>query len=89
MVKNTPSLSKDYPVEAELLKADCVNSAIVDSNEKKYKDSVDKLYIAYLLDIDKNIDYLYFAASNSVNDNDYQRALDYYLVLKEKNIPVL
>ena len=84
LVKNTPSLSKDYPVEAELLKADCVNSAIVDSNEKKYKDSVDKLYIAYLLDVDKNIDYLYFAASNSVNDNDYQRALDYYLVLKEK-----
>lgn len=84
LVKNTPSLSKDYPVEAELLKADCVNSAIVDSNEKKYKDSVDKLYIAYLLDVDKNIDYLYFAASNSVNDNDYQRALDYYLILKEK-----
>ena len=36
------------------------------------------------MDVDKNIDYLYFAASNSVNDNDYQRALDYYLILKEK-----
>ena len=84
LVKNTSSLSKDYSVEVELLKADCVNAAIVDSNEKNFKDSVDKLYIAYLLDVEKNIDYLYFAASNSVNGNDYKKALEYYLILKEK-----
>ena len=36
-----------------------------------------------MINTDDNIEYLYYAASNSVNGNDYETALEYYLILKE------
>jgi tetratricopeptide (TPR) repeat protein len=65
------------------LKADVVNSAIKDTNEKRYLSSVEKLFLAYMINTDGNIEYLYYAASNAVNGNDYETALEYYLILKE------
>ena len=43
-----------------------------------------KLYLAYT--IDKNAeDYLYYAASSSVNAGDWETALKFYIELKELN----
>ena len=83
-VKSDPNVNKAYDVEANLLKAELVNNAIIDSEEKFFLESVKKLYLAYSIDPVVNIEYLYFAASNSVNGNDYKTSLEYYLVLKEK-----
>ena len=82
-IKNDPKLIKDYQIQAQNLKADVVNSAIKDTNEKKYLSSVEKLFLAYMINTDDNIEYLYYAASNAVNGNDYETALEYYLILKE------
>ena len=38
--------------------------------------------MAYEMDIDKNIDYLYFAAGSAVNGKDYDLSLEYYVKLK-------
>jgi len=83
-VKSDPNVNKAYDVEANLLKVELVNNAIIDSEEKFFLESVKKLYLAYSIDPVANIEYLYFAASNSVNGNDYKTSLEYYLVLKEK-----
>jgi tetratricopeptide (TPR) repeat protein len=82
-IKNDPKLIKDYEIQSQNLKADVVNSAIKDTNEKKYLSSVEKLFLAYMINTEDNIEYLYYAASNSVNGNDYETALEYYLILKE------
>ena len=81
-VKKDPSMESLYDLESEKLKADCVNTAIEDSNKKNFSESVENLYIAYSINPEENIEYLYFAASNSVNAKDYSRALEYYIVLK-------
>ncbi len=49
-------------------------------------EGVDKLLLAYEMDKDNNIDYLYFAASGAVNAENFDLALEYYLQLKEKRI---
>ena len=38
--------------------------------------------MAYEMDMDKNIDYLYFAAGSAVNGKDYDLSLEYYVKLK-------
>jgi len=62
--------------------ADVVNAAIKDTNDKKYKESADKLYLGYQLS-PKDTIYLYYAASGAVNGGDYDNALKYYNELKE------
>lgn len=66
------------------LVADVVNQAVSYNTDKKYKDAGELLYLAYELD-DENLDYLYYAASSAVNSGDFEKALPYYLTLKEKN----
>ena len=58
------------------------NSAITDSNEKRYKESAQKLYQVYGLD-KKDTTMLYYAAGTAVNGQDYDTALEYYKQLKE------
>ncbi len=65
------------------LSSDIVNSAIEDNAEKRYPEAARKLYLAYQIDKEANIDYLYYAASSSVNGSDYEGALVYYNELKE------
>ena len=66
------------------LVADVVNQAVSYNTDENYKDAGELLYLAYELD-DENLDYLYYAASSAVNSGDFEKALPYYLLLKEKN----
>ena len=66
------------------LVADVVNKAVSYNTDENYKDAGELLYLAYELD-DENLDYLYYAASSAVNSGDFEKALPYYLTLKEKN----
>lgn len=66
------------------VKRELTNSAIADSNDKRFKESAIKLYQAYLLDKKDSI-MLYYAAGTAVNAKDYDMALDYYNKLKEIN----
>lgn len=65
------------------LVADVVNQAVSYNTDENYKDAGELLYLAYELD-DENLDYLYYAASSAVNSGDFEKALPYYLTLKEK-----
>ena len=75
----------DYKNLEEILVVALVNSAVADNSSKKWMEGVDKLLLAYEMDKDKNIDYLYFAASGAVNAENFDLALEYYLTLKEKS----
>lgn len=54
-----------------------LNSAIVDNQEKNYKDATAKLYSNYLLNKNDTIN-LYYAASSAVQGQDFNTALEYY-----------
>ena len=75
----------DYKNLEEILVVALVNAAVADNSSKKWMEGVDKLLLAYEMDKDNNIDYLYFAASGAVNAENFDLALEYYLQLKEKN----
>ncbi|TDN87936.1 Tfp pilus assembly protein PilF [Salegentibacter sp. 24] len=59
-----------------------VQSAINDQNTEEYKSAADKLYYSYQLNKEDTL-YLYYAAANSLNAQDYTTALEYYKDLKE------
>jgi len=75
----------DYKNLEEILVVKLVNSAVADNSSKRWMDGVNKLLLAYEMDKEANIDYLYFAASGAVNAENFDLALKYYLSLKEKN----
>ena len=60
-----------------------VNSAVKDNQEGNFLDAADKLVMAYEMDKDQYKDYLYFAAGSAVNGKDYDKALEYYVNLKD------
>jgi len=65
-IKSVKNLADDVSSELQLLLLDIVNSAILDNKQESYAEASKKLYLAYT--IDKNgEDYLYYAASSSVN----------------------
>ncbi|MCH1433329.1 MAG: tetratricopeptide repeat protein [Flavobacteriaceae bacterium] len=72
-----------FDTQLQTLSSDIVNSAIEDNAEKRYPEAARKLYLAYQIDKEANIDYLYYAASSSVNGSDYEGALVFYNELKE------
>ena len=83
-IESVKNLAEDVSNELELLALDIVNSAISDNQQKIYTEASKKLYLAYT--IDKNAeDYLYYAASSSVNAGDWNTALKFYLELKDLN----
>lgn len=59
-----------------------VNSAIGDQKTENYSEASEKLIAAYQLN-EADTSYLYFAASNAVNAQDYDTALKYYLQLQD------
>ena len=71
---NTPSLANEM-----------INEAVELNKNNKYGAASKLLYITYELDPSNNLDYLYYAASSSVNGGDYDTSLSYYLRLKELN----
>ena len=76
---------KDTEYDNNILKltSDIVNSAIEDNSENKYSEGASKLYLAYTIDKEINKDYLFYAASSSVNGSDFEKALEYYNILKD------
>jgi len=59
-----------------------VQSAINDQNTEDFENASDKLYYSYQLNKQDTL-YLYYAAANSLNGQDYTTALEYYKDLKE------
>tara|TARA_B100001057_G_scaffold139191_1_gene138873 strand:+ start:4204 stop:5427 length:1224 start_codon:yes stop_codon:yes gene_type:complete len=84
-LKGIKSIEEDLERTLTLLAADIVNSAIDDNSKGDFKSSADKLYLAYEVDKEQNLDYLYFAASSAVNASEFETALEYYTLLKEIN----
>ncbi|MFI2742879.1 tetratricopeptide repeat protein [Zhouia sp. PK063] len=72
----------DAKVLMDSISANLVNSAIKDNETKDYAKASDKLYLAYTLDT-KNEDYLYYAAGSAVNAQEFDKALEYYIKLKD------
>lgn len=70
---------------ATQLTNDLINSAVDLNGNDKFIEAAQLLHLAYTLDKDNNVDYLYYAASSAVNGGDYENALTYYILLKELN----
>jgi len=70
--------------ELQSLSSEVVSSAISDNEAGDFEIASSKLYLAYLINPETNMDYLYFAASTSVSAQNYEDALKYYTILKEK-----
>ena len=66
------------------LRNQLVQSAIDDQNTENYTSAADKLVASYELNKQDTI-YLYYAAANSLNAQDYNAALKYYEQLKDLN----
>ncbi len=74
--------SSDAKSRLSAMTADLVNAAVDDNNNKKYDEAAEKLYLSYTLS-PKDTNYLYFAASSAVTGGNYEKALEYYITLKE------
>ena len=84
-LKGIKSIEEDLESTLALLAVDLVNSAIEDNSKGDFKSSAEKLYLAYEVDKEQNVDYLYFAASSAVNAEQFEKSLEYYTLLKDIN----
>ena len=84
-LKGSKSIEEDLEQTLALLAVDIVNSAIDDNNKGNFKSSAEKLYLAYEVDKEQNVDYLYYAASSAVNAEEFEKSLSYYNLLKDMN----
>ncbi|WP_343764384.1 tetratricopeptide repeat protein [Gangjinia marincola] len=66
------------------VRASLVNGAVEDQKNESYEDAAKKLITSYNLNKQDTI-YLYYAASNYINAQDYDNALVYYTELKNLN----
>ena len=84
---NFDKYTEDAGILIDQIEIELVNLAVQDNKNEDFISASKRLYDAYLInpDKDENINYLYFAASSSVNGNDYQVALEYYNKLKKMN----
>ena len=80
-----PKFQIDYSNLSLIIANDIVNAAIKDNQEENYLEGAKKLIMAYEMDKEEYIDYLYFAAGSAVNGRDYDLSLEYYLKLKNMN----
>lgn len=83
LAEANPSLKNEIAEEVSQLTVDIVNAAIAESEAKDFINSAKNLYLAYTIDPVRNIDYLYYAATNAVNASDYEMALDLYIKLRD------
>ena len=84
-LKDNSRLNSVVNDQLKQLQSEIITSAIEDNEGGDFIASAEKLYMAYKIDPENGQDYLYFAASNSINGKDYDRALEYYFILKEIN----
>jgi tetratricopeptide (TPR) repeat protein len=84
---NFDKYTEDAAILIDQIEIELVNLAVQDNKNEDFISASKRLYDAYLInpDKDENVNYLYFAASSSVNGNDYQVALEYYNKLKKMN----
>jgi tetratricopeptide (TPR) repeat protein len=60
-----------------------ITQAIAENKAGNFKKAASLLILIYNVDKEKNVEYLYYAASSAVNDNNFDLALSYYQELKE------
>lgn len=85
LVNGNNALKAALTTEMQQLTSDVVNTAIAQSDAKDFIASSKNLYLAYQMNPEDNKDYLYFSATNAVNGNDYELALERYIQLRELN----
>ena len=84
--ENLPTkLELEYSNLSIIISNSVVNSAVSDNQNGNFLDAAEKLIMAYEMDKDQYVDYLYFAAGSAVNGKDYDMSLKYYLELKNKD----
>ncbi len=76
-------VEQEYENLSIIISNSVVNAAVKDNQDGNFLDAADKLIMAYEMDKDQYKDYLYFAAGSAVNGKDYDRALEYYVMLKD------
>lgn len=59
-----------------------VQSAVEDQNSENFESAAEKLYTSYQINKQDTV-YLYYAAANSLNAQDYDKALEYYEMLRD------
>ncbi len=70
--------------QKRLLTKNALDTAIEQSSAEDYIASAKNLHLVYSIDPENNTDYLYYAASNAVNQKEsYNLALEYYAILKD------
>jgi tetratricopeptide (TPR) repeat protein len=74
-------------LDAEIAKLEnaIITSAIGDQENEDFISSAKKLYGAYKINPENNQLYLFYAATSSVNADDYEQALIYYKILVDIN----
>ena len=87
--KAANGVNANYDNQVQLLTSDIVNSAIEDNAEKRFSEAAVKLYLAYQINPEVNKDYLYYAASSSVNATEFEISLSYYLKLKVQKLRII
>ena len=79
----TTKLRDQYDILPNNLNVAIVTSAVNDNQAKNFSSASKKLFKAYEMDKEKYVDYLFYAAESSVEAQDLDTALKYYLTLKE------
>lgn len=74
--------NEDASAALTQMKNDLINSAIEDQGKEDYKSAADKLYTSYQISKQDTV-YLYYAANNLVNAQDYGKAVEYLEELSE------
>lgn len=82
-LKDDARLKSEVQEQIAALSSALITSAIEANEKQDFVGSATYLYLAYTIDPEVNKDYLFFAASNSVNGQDYDNALKYYQELKD------
>ena len=85
LAEGNSALKAALATEIQQLTSDIVKVAIAQSEAKEFTPSSENLYLAYQINPEENIDYLYYAATNAVNGSDYKIALEHYIQLRDIN----
>jgi len=83
-LKDNPNFMVEVEQQLKVLSGDIITAAIEESEAKEFIESSKKLYMAYTIDKEVGMDFLYYASQNAINGLDYVIALDYLLELKDK-----
>lgn len=75
--------TSDIAMLIDSLGIEAVTQAIAENKAGNFKKAASLLILIYNVDKEKNVEYLYYAASSAVNDNNFDLALSYYQELKE------